>query len=79
MNTHIKSLLNVSGITKQNDGLPLIREGKVSGNTLMSRLVCSLNRTLQPFDIRKSCQKLTRRLWLYGFFSVSIIASMMPF
>jgi hypothetical protein len=72
MNTYIKTLLNVSGITKRNDGLPLIREGKVSGNTFMSRLVCPLNRTLQSFDIRKSCLKLICRLWLYGFFSVSV-------
>jgi hypothetical protein len=68
----LKSLLNVSGITKRNDGLPLIREGKVSGNKHVPRLVSPVNRTLQPFDIRKSFQKLICRLWQYGFFSVSV-------
>lgn len=68
----LKSLLNVSGIANRNDGLPLARKGKVSGNTLMSRLDYSLNRTWQPFDLRKSSQKLTHRLLLYGFFSVSV-------
>ena len=68
----LKSLLNVSGITKRNDGLPLIREGKVNGNTHVPRLVSPVNQVLRSFDIWKSCLKLTRRLWLYGFFSVSV-------
>ena len=78
MNTHIKLLLNVSGIAKRNGGLPLVSAGKVCANTLMSQLVCPLNHPLQPFDIWIPCQKLLRRLWWHAFSLCQQPASIMP-
>jgi hypothetical protein len=67
MNTHLKTLLNVSEIARRNGRLPLARAGKVCVNTLMSRLVYPLNRALWPFDIRIPCQKLLRKLGRHAF------------
>ena len=78
MIAHLKTLLNVSGIAKRNGRLPLARAGKVCVNTLMSRLVCPLNRALRPFGIRTPCQKLVRRLWRYAFSLCQQPASTMP-
>lgn len=78
MNTHLKTLLNVSGIAKRNGRLPLSRAGKVCVNTLMSRFVCPLNHELRPFDVWTPCQKLVRRLWRYAFSLCQQPASMMP-
>jgi hypothetical protein len=77
MNAHLKTLMNVSGIAKRNGRLPLSRVGKVYVNILMSRLVCPLNRLLQPFDIRTLCQKIVRRLCRYAFSLCQQPASMM--
>ena len=77
MNTHLKTLLNVSGIAKRNGRLPLARAGKICVNTLVSRLVCPLNHALQPFDIRTPCQKIVRRLCRYAFSLCQQPASMM--
>ena len=62
MNTHLITLLNVSGIAKRNARLALLRAGKVCANTLMSRLVYPFNNALRLFNIRTPCQKLMRRL-----------------
>lgn len=78
MNTHLKTLLNVSGIAKRNARLPLARAGKVCVNMLMSRLVYPLNHLLRPFDVRTPCQKLVRRLWRYAFSLGQQLASTMP-
>jgi hypothetical protein len=78
MNAHLKTLLNVSGITKRNAGLPLVGTDNVCANTLMSRLVCPLNHALRPFDIRTPCQKLVRRLWRFAFSLCHEPASIMP-
>ena len=78
MNTHLKTLLNVSGIAKRNDGLPLARADKISANSLMSRLVCPLNHALRAFDIRTPGQKLVRRLWRFAFSLGHLPTSIMP-
>ena len=78
MNTHPKTLLNVSGIAKRNGRLPLVRAGNVCVNTLMSRQVYPLNHLLRPFDIRTPCQKIVRRLCRYAFSLSQQPASMMP-
>ena len=77
MNTHLKTLLNVSGIAKRNGKLPLVRAGKISVNTLMSRQVYPLKHLLRPFDIRTPCQKIVRRLCRYAFSLCQQPASMM--
>ena len=78
MNTHLITLLNVSGIAKRNGRLPLVRAGKVCVNTLMSRLVYPLNHALRPVGIRAPCQKLLRRLGWHAFSLCQQPASMMP-
>jgi len=79
MIAHLKTLLNVSGIDKRNGRLALARAGKISVNSLMSRLVYPLNRALRPFGIRIPCRKLLRRLWRYAFSLCQQPALMMPF
>ncbi len=78
MNTHLKTLLNVSGIAERSGRLPLAKADKVCVNTLMSRLVYPLNHLLRPVDVRTPCQKLVRRLWRYAFSLCQQPASMMP-
>ncbi len=78
MIAHLKMLLNVSGIAKRNGRLALTRAGKISVNSLMSRLVYPLNRALRPLGIRTPCQKLLRRLWRYAFSLCQQPALMMP-
>ena len=77
MNAHLKTRMNVSGITKGNGGLPLVRAGKGCVNTLMSRQVYPLNHLLRPFDIRTPCHKIVRRLCRYAFSLGQQPASMM--
>ena len=57
MPDHMKMQLNISGISKRNDNIPLVRVGKVCGNTLIFRLVYPSISTLQPFNTLKSSQK----------------------
>ena len=78
MNAHLITLLNVAGIAKRNDRLPLAIAGKVNANNLMSRLVCPLNQELRPFVVRPSCHKLVRRLCRYVFSFCQQPASMKP-
>lgn len=54
----MKMQLNSSGIPKRNDNIPLVRVGKVCGNTLILRLVYPIISTLQPFNTLKTNQKL---------------------
>ena len=72
MNAHMKTLLNISGITKRNHNLPLVWVGKVCGNTLILRLVYPSIGTLQPFDTLTTSQKLMLKLQQYAFISFSI-------
>lgn len=58
MPDHMKMQLNISGIPKRNDNLPLVRVGKVCGNTLILRLVYPSISTLPPFNTLKTSQKL---------------------
>lgn len=78
MNAHLNTLLNISGIAKRNDRLPLARAGKVGVNTLMSQLVYPLNHLLRHFNVRAPCQKLARKLWRYTFSLCQQFASTMP-
>jgi len=78
MNAHITTLLNVSGTAKRNDGLPLLRAGKVYANTLMSRLVYPLNSALRLFGIWIPCQKSVHRLWRHAFSLGQQPASIIP-
>ena len=78
MNAHIITLLNVSGITKRNARLALVRAGKVSANTLMSRLVYPFNNALRSFNIRTHCQKLMRSFCRHAFSRCQQSTSMMP-
>jgi hypothetical protein len=68
----MKKLLNISGINKRNDNLPLVSVGKFCGNTFILRLVYSSMGTLQPFDTLTTSQKLMFWLRHYAFISVSI-------
>lgn len=72
MNTHIKMLLNVSGITKRNDSLTLTKEDKLSANTLKSRQAWAMHRDFQSIDIQKFYQKLICRFGCMSFSCVSI-------
>ncbi len=58
MPDHMKMQLNISGISKRNDNISLVRVDKVCGNTLIFRLVYPSISTLQPFNTLKSSQKL---------------------
>jgi hypothetical protein len=72
MNVYMKTLVNISGITKRNHNIPLVCVGKICGNTLILQLVYSSIGTLQPFDIQKFSQKLMHCLGHYAFISFSI-------
>ena len=72
MHDHMKKLLNISGITKRNHGLPLVGLGKVCGNPLILRLDYPSIGTLQPFDTQTTSQKLMPRHRHYAFISSSI-------
>ena len=58
MSDYMKKRLNISGIPKRNDNLPLVRVGQVCGNTLILRLVYPSISILQPFNTQKCSQKL---------------------
>lgn len=58
MPDYMKMQLNISGIPKRNDNLPVVRVGKVCGNTLILRLVYPSISILQPFNTLKTSQKL---------------------
>jgi hypothetical protein len=72
MSDYMKKRLNISGIPKRNDNLPLVRVGQVCGNTLILRLVYPSISILQPFNTQKCSQKLM--LWprYYADISLSI-------
>ena len=72
MNALMKTLLNISGITKRNHNLPLDCVGKAYNNTLILRLVYLSIGKLQPFDTLTTSQKLMLKLQQYAFISFSI-------
>lgn len=72
MNVHMKTLLNISGITQRNHNIPLVCVGKVCGNTLILRLVYPSIGNLQPFDPQTTNRKLILRLRHYAFITLSI-------
>ncbi|MDP2174077.1 MAG: hypothetical protein Q8J62_09920 [Candidatus Cloacimonadaceae bacterium] len=70
MPDHMKMQLNISGLAKLNDNLPLVRVGKFGGNSLILRLVYPSISLLQPFNTLKTSQKLM--LWLRHYANISL-------
>jgi hypothetical protein len=79
MPDHMKMQLNISGMTKRNQDLPLVTVNKVCGHSLILRLVYLSIGAIQPFDIETSRQKLMRCLQHDVFISLKHPDSMMPF
>ena len=79
MSDHMKKRLNISGITKRNQDLPLVTVNKVCGHSLILRLVYLSIGAIQPFDIETTWQKLMRCLQHDAFISLKHPDLMMPF
>jgi hypothetical protein len=75
----MKKLVNISGVTKRNQDLPLVCVNKVYGHALILRLVYLSIGAMQPFDIQTTRQKLMRCLQDDAFISLKHPDSMMPF
>jgi len=65
----MKMQLNISGLAKRNDNLPLVRMGKFGGNTLILRLVYPSIGTFQSCHTQKCSQKLM--LWPRHYANIS--------
>lgn len=70
MPDYMKMQLNISGIPKRNDNLPLVLVGKFGGNTLILRHVYPSIGTLQPFHTQKCSQNLM--LWPRHYADISL-------
>ena len=79
MNTHIKTLLNSSGIAKRNVSIPLVGVCKVNGNARVPQLINPVNQTFSTDQHTDIQQNLMCRFSLYAFSLSQHPASMMPF
>jgi hypothetical protein len=79
MNTHIKTLLNSSGIAKRNASIPLAGACKVNGNARIPQLISPTNKDLRTINLQTFGQKLMRLFTLCAFPLNQYPASMRPF
>jgi hypothetical protein len=70
MPDHMKMQLNISGLAKRNDNLPLVRVGKFCGHSLILRFVYPSISLLPPFNTLKTSQKLM--LWPRHYANISL-------
>ncbi len=67
MYTHIRTLLNSSGITKRNVSIPLVGVCKINGNARVSPLINPANQTFRLINIQTSGKKFMCRFSLHAF------------